>query len=69
MLMWRDYRAIAGFEVHQIPTSLVKKDPDNKLMLLPLMVVALVSLTYYFIELLFPLRLPQRLRLMSSFTR
>ena len=34
---------MAGFEVHQIPTSVLKPDPDGGLILLPLILVALVS--------------------------
>lgn len=36
-------RAIAGFEVHQIPTSVLRPDPDNNLRLLPIIIAAIVS--------------------------
>lgn len=35
-------RAIAGFEAHQIPTNMLKKDPDNQLTLLSLVIAVLV---------------------------
>jgi ATP-binding cassette, subfamily A (ABC1), member 3 len=38
-------RAICGWENHQIPTNALKGDPDNGLVLLPLMIVALVCFT------------------------
>ncbi|KAI5121844.1 hypothetical protein M0805_003277 [Coniferiporia weirii] len=36
-------RAIAGFEVHQIPTNVLHGDPDNGLALLPLIVAAIID--------------------------
>ncbi|EGN93723.1 hypothetical protein SERLA73DRAFT_97671 [Serpula lacrymans var. lacrymans S7.3] len=36
-------RAICGWENHQIPTNALKGDPDNNLMLLPLIIAALVD--------------------------
>ena len=36
-------RAMAGFEVHQIPTSVLKPDPDNGLRILPFIIAAIVS--------------------------
>ncbi|THH01206.1 hypothetical protein EW026_g1452 [Hermanssonia centrifuga] len=36
-------RAIAGFEVHQIPTTVLKPDPDNSLRILPLIIAAVLS--------------------------
>ncbi|KAI0756145.1 P-loop containing nucleoside triphosphate hydrolase protein [Daedaleopsis nitida] len=35
-------RAICGFEVHQVATSVLKSDPDNSLRLLPLIIAAIV---------------------------
>ncbi|KAF8590206.1 P-loop containing nucleoside triphosphate hydrolase protein [Ramaria rubella] len=40
-------RAMAGFEVHQIPTSVVQHDPDNGLMMLPLIIVAIIDVFLY----------------------
>ncbi|KAF8507801.1 P-loop containing nucleoside triphosphate hydrolase protein [Hysterangium stoloniferum] len=40
-------RALAGFEVHQIPTSVIKHDPDNGLILLPLIIAALINIFIY----------------------
>jgi hypothetical protein len=37
-------RAIAGYENHLLPTNALKGDPDNDLMLLPLLVAAIVSI-------------------------
>lgn len=39
-------RAVAGFEVHQIPTNVLHPDPDNQLRLLPLIIAAIVSTLY-----------------------
>ncbi|GJJ10065.1 hypothetical protein Clacol_004291 [Clathrus columnatus] len=39
-------RALAGFEVHQIPTSIIKRDPDNKLVLLPLLIITIFLYPY-----------------------
>ncbi len=36
-------RAICGFENHLIPTNVLKGDPDNSLMLLPLIIAAIVG--------------------------
>ncbi|KLO20603.1 P-loop containing nucleoside triphosphate hydrolase protein [Schizopora paradoxa] len=36
-------RAIAGFEAHQIPTNLLKRDPDRQLALLPLIIAAIID--------------------------
>lgn len=35
-------RAICGWENHQIPTNVLKPDPDNNLTLLPLIIAAIV---------------------------
>lgn len=40
-------RAIAGYENNQIPTSAMHPDPDNDLRILPLLIVAVVSLAIY----------------------
>ncbi len=40
-------RAIAGFEVHQIPTTVLKPDPDNSLRILPLIIAAVVRIKAY----------------------
>ena len=40
-------RAIAGYENNQIPTSAMQPDPDNDLRILPLLIVAVVSLAIY----------------------
>ncbi|KZT02088.1 P-loop containing nucleoside triphosphate hydrolase protein [Laetiporus sulphureus 93-53] len=36
-------RAVCGFEVHQIPTSVTRPDPDNHLTLLPLIIAAIID--------------------------
>ena len=36
-------RAIAGFELHQIPTNVLDADPDNNLRILPFIIAAIVS--------------------------
>jgi len=40
-------RAIAGFEEHQFKTSLIARDPDGGVMLLPLFVTALIDIFLY----------------------
>jgi ATP-binding cassette, subfamily A (ABC1), member 3 len=35
-------RAMAGFEVHQIPTNVLDPDPDHQLRILPLIIAAIV---------------------------
>ncbi|OBZ68485.1 ABC transporter A family member 2 [Grifola frondosa] len=37
-------RAIAGFEVHQVPTNVLLPDPDNHLRLLPLLIAAIIDI-------------------------
>ncbi|KZT01143.1 P-loop containing nucleoside triphosphate hydrolase protein [Laetiporus sulphureus 93-53] len=37
-------RAVCGFEVHQIPTSVIRPDPDNHLRLLPLIFAAIINI-------------------------
>lgn len=37
-------RAIAGFELHQIPTNVIDPDPDNGLRLLPLIIAAIIDI-------------------------
>lgn len=39
-------RAICGWENHQIPTNILKPDPDSNLTLLPLIIAAIVSRVY-----------------------
>lgn len=41
-------RAIAGFEVHQIPTNILHPDPDNGLRILPFIIAAIVSFMKFF---------------------
>ncbi|KAI0931158.1 hypothetical protein AcV5_005295 [Taiwanofungus camphoratus] len=36
-------RAVCGFENHQIPTNVLHQDPDNQLVLLPLIVAAIID--------------------------
>ena len=38
-------RAIAGWELHQVPTNVLQPDPDNHLRLLPFIIAAIVSAT------------------------
>jgi ATP-binding cassette subfamily A (ABC1) protein 3 len=38
-------RAIAGYENHLLPTNALKGDPDNDLMLLPLLIAAIASIS------------------------
>jgi hypothetical protein len=42
-------RAICGWENHQIPTNILKPDPDNNLTLLPLIIAAIVRGAYLFL--------------------
>ncbi|KAI8968791.1 hypothetical protein BD414DRAFT_541258 [Trametes punicea] len=39
-------RAMCGFEVHQIATSVTQPDPDNALRLLPLVIAAIIDISY-----------------------
>jgi ATP-binding cassette subfamily A (ABC1) protein 3 len=40
-------RAICGWENHQIPTEILKPDPDSNLILLPLIIAAIVRDAYF----------------------
>ncbi|KAI0947262.1 hypothetical protein AcV7_009727 [Taiwanofungus camphoratus] len=37
-------RAVCGFENHQIPTNMIDQDPDNQLVLLPLILAAIIDI-------------------------
>ena len=39
-------RSMAGFEVHQIPTSVVDPDPDSGMRLLPILIAGIVSASF-----------------------
>lgn len=43
-------RAICGFENHQTETNMLRGDPDNAIILLPIIIAAFVSFTFSFVK-------------------